>query len=735
MSSIKQIQDLEKNAYSLAERLSKYHDLLKEKNIQIPEHLLEAERDLNLSSLTEPQSPGSSTPNPLSPLLSSPSKLKINPGLLELPGKESETLSAPPSPSVLQQQQYLLKTPEFTIAAQSRRSSFSSISQGPVHDYSAVMNLFAKYNRGAVRVPVSHRNAQAYDRQELKLPDFIDLKTVKEGMPSKEAALEMANNYWATYHHWISPIHSWSVFMEKLKNVYDHSDETLLTDPWAPIVFTVFALGNRESSEERSDKFLFISQVLVRPSVTQQSFPSIMWTMACMMFALYLAETNRLALAKAALGVTWNLAYEQGLTTPHNSFQQHLWWNMFALDRLIALRMGRKPVIPNPYRPKLSINDEKLVGNDQTVPLMYTSIMIHFIQLVDVAGQTLHSQTVLSKAALATFNSHFETFWSIFPDSILNGDLDTPLEGKDLGVLILLKYLQYVLLRLNLSPSASTSQFEETLENLHVGAKNVDKFYKRFKKNVEVVLGKDSTPTADRIEDKYHKELANHSFEIMGTHTWQALVILLSHQDFDRADFLLDVLAVQASTRPSLARYGLFLEGFIEFLERKWADDPEFKPTDDLDVMAIMSTDLQSMEMHAWIWPNRDPPLQDFGVESADEDLTATAVTAAEASKAIEDQVLFDIEASWDQWPELKAKLAGLAQQRATHKTQPISQPKESSVKQEEDACDVSEADSAGTSAPASAPAPTLTVTPAPGPDTKGFDTKTASRMSLSHIM
>lgn len=710
MSSIKQIRDLENSVQKLVKHISGYQDLLKERDIHVPEHLQSAEKELNLNSLVDPQSPGPLTPGPLSPIPLHMYPKSPVPSLLMPPLRDS---LAPTSPSLLQQQQHLLKTPEFSFTNHSQRvSSVSLASPGPSRDYSIVLEFFKTYNRDAIRHPVSQRDPGIPAlSSEVSGVSLINLSSVKNMLPMKEKALEIAQNYWTTFHHWMSPIRNWPLFIEKIEELFEKSNEELLVDPWSPVVFAVLALGNKDHSGSASDKFMSIVQALINPSLTQHTLPSTMWILTALLKSLYFAETNRMALASVEAGVAWNLAYEQGLTSPRTANQQRIWWNVFAWDRLLALRLGRRPFIAEPYRQKIVMGDEELASSGD--PLMYASIMVHLIQIVDVTIQTLHSQTVLSKQALALLNSHFETFWSILPAAVLNGDVDTPLNGKDLGILILLKYLQYVLLRLNLSPEAPSAQFTNTLDSIYVGAKHLTRFYTRFRTHVDATVSKSRPDRTAAVDQAYYHELALHSFEIMSTHTWQALLILLSAQDFARALILLDALTAQASTRPSLNRYGLFILGFVRLLDSKWSANPAYRPMDDLDVVAIISTDLQSMDMHAWVWPSTRS-----GPETrSDVPVSATVLNSSPAGPTREE--------SWSDWGGLKAVLLDLQRCRLSAVQQPAANPTSSAG--------AARPATLQDQAPSPAPilAPELTVTPAAPVNS----TSSSSRMSLSHIM
>lgn len=674
MSSVKQIRDLERSVYKLVGQITEYQELLKDSQISVPEHLLNSENELvsnGIQANSELQSPELLTPG-YSPL-PSPGNLTvysstslIQPNFLKLPSlglpipssrRTSEHHERSPSPAAYSPSQHLLlKTPEFSVAPfRSRCSSFSSIS-GPLldHNYDLVLAFYEKYNNEAVRPPISQRDPEALDSKTIdptaiKIGDIC--ASIPAFLPPREVALNLIECYRDTYEHWLPSIdNKWPEFMDKVDRIYaSKPHDQLVADSWTALLFIILALGVRDNvtpgeSMKSADRYASVAKSLVNYLIPLDIIPNLNTTLTSLLISVYLCETNSMTQSSVWMGVTWSLAYDQGLPYPKTPFQRRLWWNVFAWDHMLALRLGTKGFISESHQPTYRIPSDyihdKKIDKDMSDGfstnediLVYANIMVHMIQVFDVSIQTLHSQNVLAKPSVSIFNAHFETFWAILPETIMSGDIEKPLNGKDLSIMFLMKYSQYVLLRINLSPLARSSQITKTLESVYIGAKQITRFYERFKTFIKEKLAssistnKGNPPDKDAVNEAWLKELGRISFDIMTTHTWQSTVILLANQDFEAAEILVNVLTTQAYHRPSLNRYGLFLDGFIKFLRKKFKRNFRYKPLEDLDVMAIISTDLQSMDMHAWVWPEAPPPLSENDLNrGSDSDIDSAGI-------------------------------------------------------------------------------------------------------------
>lgn len=598
MSSIKQIRDLEQSVFKLVGFMSEYQTLLKDSNIPVPEHLVASEAQF-LSNGTlpkqEPQSPESAMlalPRltvPKSPASSATSSRR---------NSEYLEYSTPSPISPNPQSFHFLKTPDFSVGSRSRRSSFSSLNTPLVdHDYSAVLGFLRKYNDGAFRLPPSQRTPVDPSCDDVKFSETSsDLKSL---LPPPEIINQLIDCFRKAYQHWLAPLSDWTKFRAKVDCILKKTNEELKANPWTSVLFAILALGVRKNvipgiTMETAAQYASAAKFLINPSTSLDVQPSLTWTMTALLISVYCCENNCMAESSVWMGLTWNIAYEQGLMAPRNSGQQQLWWSVFAWDRVLAMRLGRKAYITERH----GLSQTHLGKPDQSKEIVYENVMIHMIQVFDVAIQTLHSHAVLSKPALDTFNTHFESLWSILPDTVMSTDLETPLTGKDLSILFLMKHTQHLLLRVNFSPLAQPAQFNMALESCFSNAKHICRFYRRFKTHIKST----ASPEED-AELVWAKEIGLLSTDIISTHTWQCLCILLANKDFESAEVLFDALRAQASYIPKLNRYGLFLTGFVQFLMKRFKRNSNYKPHEDLDVAALMSTDLQSMDLHAWIWP------------------------------------------------------------------------------------------------------------------------------------
>lgn len=648
MSSIKQIRDLEKSVFKLVGHINEYQNLLRDSHVQLPKHLILSENELisegilSFNSDTNSQSPEQqqSTPGYLSPLPSPGFSYAYNaaspvqqsypkspsPGLLVPPRRNSEMagrdLSPSPSTPSTQQSQNMLKTLDFSVSY-SRRQSLSmhlthaGQNSGGTHNYGAVRSFYRLYNNDVVRTPVSHRlmgetGAEDILHSQNSLPfESKDLPSnIFHVLPSREVAHSLVAIYRKIYEHWLCPIDDWADFNRRLDSVYDEPEKFILTS-WTSLIFTILALGVRQNvipniTFEDADRYIQVG-ALTNPLRTLDNKPNLVSTYTGLLISIYLAETNRLEIATVWASAVCSMAYEQGLTQPRDSAQRKLWWSIYIWDRMLALRSGRKAFIPEDYKPSYML---RFADNERHLQV-YANIILHVTHIIEVVNETIYTQNILSKPTLETFNTHFEMFWSILPESFMSPDATTPLNAIELSILFLLKFTQHVLLRLNLTPLAMPQQTARTIEALYFGAKHIVRFLRRFREHLKIT----QEPEQD-LHEVWQKQLSIITFDVMAAHTWQCLLVLITNDDFDSAKDALFALEAQAVGQPRVNNYGLYLDGFVKLLLRKNESFANYNPLEDQDVISLMSTDLQFMDSHAWVWPEIVLPNEDLGIPS-----------------------------------------------------------------------------------------------------------------------
>jgi hypothetical protein len=702
MSSIKQIRDLEKSIYKLVGHINEYQSLLRDAHVQLPKQLILSENELisegilSLTNDTNPQSPEQqSTPSYLSPVPSPGHSYAYNavspvqqsyskspsPSFLVPPRRNSDMggrdLSPSPSTPNAQPFQSLLKTPDFSITYSRRPSIFghsahSGQNSSGAPEYDAVRSFYQLYNNDVVRMPVSHRLAtnpasgEILNSKSNALP--TDLFSV---LPSREVAYVLVEIYRTTYEHWLCPFDDWIEFNARLDRIYDEP-EKFAPNSWTSVVLATLALGVRQNTNpeitfENADRFIQLA-ALSNPVRALDNKPSLDWTYSSMLISIYLAETNRLEIATVWASAACSMAYEQGLTQPRDSSQRKLWWTLFTWDRLLALRSGRKPFISDNYKPGYMLR----FADDENRLQIYASIILHITHIIEVVNETTSTQNVLSKPTLDTFNTHFEMFWSILPETFMSADVTTPLSATDLSILFLIKFTQHVLLRVNLTPLAQPQQTTRTIEALYFGAKHVVRFLRRYKEHLKTTL-----PSDKDLAEAWRKQLSIISFDVMSTHTWQCLLVLIANDDFELAIDALEALEAQAVGRPNVSHYGLYLDGFVKLLLRKNDNLSDYKPLKDLEVTSLMSTDLQSMDSHAWVWPDVVLPNESLGIPSVivdpgspdPEPLRVSSSSSHSSYDNDEDKTEPAVaDKNWHDWTGLKRRLDDLKSARATFK-------------------------------------------------------------------
>ena len=618
MSSIKQIRDLERSVLKLVGQIGEYQSLLKDSHVEIPEHLLATKTELISNGIlkTEPQSPENSAPtHSLSPNLSALKSPSPSLGSSRRNSEHNEYSSPSLMPANLSQKKtHFLKTPEFSVAPTSRLPSPNENITS--HNYSPVLKFLEQFNDNIFPQPPRLRLiSERKDKTASPSSVPSDLKSL---LPPRETAFILANRYKAIYkYQYLTRMIDWTIFMKKLEGLYSTSDFSILEqDPWTPVLLIVMAHGVCQNmtpgiTMANAHQYISTAQALINPNHEfKLSFNS---AVATMLISLFHYENNQMAFSSIWMGIAWSMTFEQGLMWPRNYFQYTFWWNLVSWDRMLALRLGRKPYITERYQPLLIRSKYWRDQSDNPYSIEQPTehmenLMIHILQIFDVASHTIHNQALLGNQALNTFNTHFESLWAVFPDSFMSLDADIALSPPSMSLIFPMKYIQHLLLRMNLSPLAQPAQISRALDACYFNAKNICQFYLRFKTHVRENMPEEAGKSPEDIEEAFKKGLGQVVHNIVFTHTWQCLIIVLANKDFESSHFLCSILTAQAYYYPVINPYGFFVDGFVQFLIKRFKLKPTFKPLESPDVIAIISTDLQSMDLHAWIWPPVERP-------------------------------------------------------------------------------------------------------------------------------
>ncbi|KAK9472804.1 fungal-specific transcription factor domain-containing protein [Dipodascopsis tothii] len=438
-------------------------------------------------------------------------------------------------------------------------------------------------------------------------------------LPDRALVQRCLDNYRQGYHLWIPVVH-WPTLMDKVAALYAAGDLAPVGAAWASSFFAVLALGALTSPAEsdadraelaaRSRDFIAAARNLVDPF--EESYTAD-HSRAAYFISIYLFELNCRSAAWAWFAVAVRMAQDIGLHAElarepplQAELRRRLWWGLYVSDRIMATELGRTCLIadedcdvgfPSPADCEDISDSGVKPRNERTV----TSLLLPLIHILRIIGpiRKIMRSPVLLKPALAAFDSFFVSFWSIVTDlrTCSAGDADGYLDPVFLIPIALVQNLKVLVHRHNLSVDAPSDVRRSALDNCANIALETTDFVART-----MVLYRGGRMTRGEWAHRLSQVLT--AFNT--AHVWRCVLFLLARGLCDEVLVLVDLLAAIAHHRQYISAYGSYIEAAATLVRDRVRGTPGWTLDGDEDAIAVVSGDLQQGS-DSWVWDDVAP--------------------------------------------------------------------------------------------------------------------------------
>lgn len=271
--------------------------------------------------------------------------------------------------------------------------------------------------------------------------------------------------------------------------------------------------------------------------------------------------------------------------------------DLLTLHRLLALEMGR-PVLINDQDCDIDlpcpVDDRYLTeGNtpesQQTTPLLAT---IHVVRSLGQLTRTLRSTTI-SHATLETFERHFHTCLATFPIQ-LHPKTDQDLDPRSLAPIIYLQNARLLLHRHNISPYCQSSVRFAAMEYCLSTAIDTANIISRCLRD---------RPGDNDCRILF----ASAAGTLFCTHIWRCTLFLLFRQEFAAALICVQASAAVGDSRSVNASCGRYLAFFLRSLIDHARQTDNMDLERDEEMIAYVSGDMQGTTDGSWVWQGSEP--------------------------------------------------------------------------------------------------------------------------------
>ncbi|KAL4984645.1 fungal-specific transcription factor domain-containing protein [Aspergillus falconensis] len=449
-----------------------------------------------------------------------------------------------------------------------------------------------RYGKGIWKVPTPYRQS---DSKSL-------LTTEPPPLPPQDVAHHLLAQYHANIHTTFPVIH-WPTFMKEYEAVYRQGSLIGVTREWAAVLFSVFALGSLHTSdpnrEEMGKKFVRTSCGVI--DVWQDNF-TLDQARAALLASIFLYEVNSTSASWVWNGSAVKVAQEIGLHLEsgpwpvlEGEMRKRVWWGMYTWDRIMALEMG-KPVLINDQDCDIDLPctvDERFISeggcipeSQQTTPLLAT---IHVVRSIGQLTRILRSTTI-GTASLQTFERHFTTCLSIFPEQY-QPTSDQYIEPRTLTPIIYLQNARLMLHRHNISPFCPPDVRSSALDYCASVCQDTARLLSRCMRPSPVTGNRD-----------WRTLLALSGSAMLCAHLWRCILLLLFRQEYDAALICVQASSIMRDSRVINTACGRNIVFFLKCLLDRLHRPGPVELDGDEEMMAYVSGDMQGTSNGSWVW-------------------------------------------------------------------------------------------------------------------------------------
>ncbi|KAL5615305.1 uncharacterized protein BROUX77_001142 [Berkeleyomyces rouxiae] len=507
-------------------------------------------------------------------------------------------------------------------------------------------------------------------------------------LPSLEITRHLLYHYYNSIHTMFPIIH-WPSFREEIDRMYAQGSGHCESPDFLAVFFAVLALGSLSSSEPpphhyahrvyQQGELLEAARKLIDPWSTSGTLNHVK---ALTLIVIGFNETNLKAGAFMWLGAAVRAAQSLGLYADTGSglgfveveMRRRVWWTLYVLDRSMSAEMGR-PVLIDDNDCDIPLPagvDDHFLADDGphvppgSLPLSHSFLaVVHVVRAYSPLLRALSSPTILP-AKIATLDQHFAAALRNFPAGC-NPSSSEAVTPEFFAPLAYLLTANMMLHRHNLNPACSRTTRRAAVEQCIVDALDTAKLISRSTASIE--------PAATSL---------------LTLHIFRCTLFLVLGGYFDKAIICVRVLRCFHGWRDVAAPCSRFLAFFVSAFIGKRSElahaASHFSPASsyqhgpipsqasiriediamDEEMLVYVSADLQASIDSGWVWAN--PSTEVCSVPSDPSDPSAPPQAGPLASSR---PAPFSIEArtglsedearDWRRWERLEEALRELA--------------------------------------------------------------------------
>ncbi|KAK6225484.1 putative fungal specific transcription factor domain-containing protein [Colletotrichum tabaci] len=488
-----------------------------------------------------------------------------------------------------------------------------------IHDLARARSNMRIFSRGIWKAP------SQYHRQPSLTTPLFDPQ--RPDLPPRQTTDQLLHAYYGAAHT-MFPILHWPTFQTGVDDLYRIGSARSVQPAWLSTFFAALALGSLFSQDPpthrayRAAELLEVARGMIDPWNNDYVLDNVR---ALVLVTLCLNEMNQRSAAWTWLGTAVRAGQDLGLYSEsgpwpvvEGEMRRRVWWTIYILDRSLALDLGR-PVLIDDADCDVSlpagvddhyIHEGGIMVPPGREPLNHSLLaLINVIRSYSSLIKTLAAPVVVP-TRLATFDQHFVTCLRAFP-SVCDTSSRGPISPHLLTPFAYLLHARLVLHRHNLSPNCPPDARLAAMEQCTHTALETASLLSRTAPN-----------------------LADGATALLTTHAFRCTLFLLLAGYWDHATTCLRTLASIDGRRDVATPCGRFLAFFVSALGTKRGEYAAYaargtppKPfapppppsaplsqgrqgpaalqdalLQDEELLAYVSADLQAAPESAWIW-------------------------------------------------------------------------------------------------------------------------------------
>ncbi|KAI9783081.1 MAG: hypothetical protein M1839_004250 [Geoglossum umbratile] len=322
-------------------------------------------------------------------------------------------------------------------------------------------------------------------------------------------------------------------------------------------------------------------------------------------------------------------------------------------------------------------------GSPPTSSLLLTSI--HVVRLMAPLLKTLKAPAI-APLTLKTFESHFATCMASFPPSCQVGS-DQYLDPQFLSPVFYLQKARLVLHRHNLSTACISDARVAAIDHCVSTARDTVQLLSRaMRPPPDSGYGR-SSPDQSNIANRWEAGLSAVASTMLCTHLWRCTLFLCFRGYYSEALICVSASAAIGDLRPVNAACGRYLSFFLQALVERLRRGEGGNLEKDEEMMAYVSGDLQGSTENSWVWSGSETGMALNNAEQTSSPKSERQQETQTSSSLSPANALTNEETDWGGWEQIVWLLQALqheqqgvgqgaygAPPRQSTPTQPLSQ-------------------------------------------------------------